>query len=793
MTFFSLDHRVTLGGVLERFERENMFREDYQQRAIEDILKMRNKDALSKENVLMLQEDKWSTQLREREAEELERSEERYDEMMRIRHALTEVSPHLPVLFLSDLNRSLLVLDQEVVYDSLAMSQGGHLQRRLVCSKALDSDPTQDQSFLHGTNLDEALRLIRKGFESDEGTGRSGICHCSHDWQTTPEKIWNCTEAAEAIFRRGVSSLSEPFLIQATNLPKVDGGDCSFVRLSCQIIAKIVPDPFVLAKFKILMKLKACREMRRELTLELSEKLTIFAQHHTQLLSIRQRLRSEKHPTRGERKDVLQKAIEIESEMSRMDRRLLELGSLICDQGRKEIKYFTKLIPVRRESFLFLLMDARRDPLQVNSDIDKDELSVDWTSEEGVYQDEGASESSTNGGQGLDPGIHIPSWPRHYIDHLIATRFLPHIEAVKITASVAPKRKHYAKFAPMSGQYQYSAKKKGTTNKAVLPTVPPVAHVAKEKTFRDIPGLGKFHSPHASDTQTYQIASETRQWSADLSRWFGRVEGLWRHEKYQLCLSFIQRARHLCNSALRYSVVKATDVRLAKIVTEADVLDLLFLLLCRGGVTMQVRIAPLHLLSLLLDSPFQPEQTDEYVVEENSFPSPVCDAVFGKHPFSLWVYFYLLHQVPGVAVSPPHPSIVGGAAIPEPRTPSPSRLPLFSTLFGTQSIRSFEVVEVTETSALRPRSLSTNLSPVPHSRQRPDPTAKETTLLQGLQRLKACSSLLYGSLCFSSLCHLSRAKGLFQSPPLTRLWWSSSTQSNSAKEASQLFIQTTKI
>jgi hypothetical protein len=69
-----------------------MFREEYQQRALEEILKTRIRDAFSKETVLMLQEDKWSAQLREREAEESQRHEERYDEMMRIRQALTEVS-----------------------------------------------------------------------------------------------------------------------------------------------------------------------------------------------------------------------------------------------------------------------------------------------------------------------------------------------------------------------------------------------------------------------------------------------------------------------------------------------------------------------------------------------------------------------------------------------------------------------------------------------------------------------------------------------------------------------------
>jgi hypothetical protein len=516
------------------------------------------------------------------------------------------------------------------------------------------SSPNHAHNSFKAETLDDALHLVQKGFESNEGTGRSEICECSHDWKTTPEKIWKCGEAMEGLFRLGVATLSEPFLSHATELPKVSGSKSISVpheTISCQIEAKIRPDPFVLEKFKILTKLKRCRELRQAQVLELSELLIKFSHHHVRLIEIRHLLRTEKYPTRGERKEILDKAIVLESEMSRMDSRLLELGSQICDNGRKEIKYFTKIIPVRKESFLFLLMDARRDPLQVSSDIDK-ELSADWTNEEGVYKDHWASESSfsspssssssTSGDQEIDPKVHIPTWPRHYIDHLISIRFLPHIEAIKVTAP-APKRKHYAKFAPMSGQYQYSSKKKG---KLVSSSAPPTAApVVKEKSFRDIPGLRKFHTSLASDTLTYHLATETRQWSADLSRWFQRVEELWRHDKQQLCLSFIQRARHLLNSALRYSVVKATDVRLAKILQRANFVDLFFLLLCRGGVMMQVdRREPSPFIPPSSHSS-QPSRTGESVVEESSFPSPVCDALFGKHPFSIWVYFYLLRQV----------------------------------------------------------------------------------------------------------------------------------------------------
>jgi hypothetical protein len=82
---------VTLGGVVERFERENMFREECRQRGVEETKKMRVRGAMEREHVLMLQEDRWSEHRRRREEEDRQRNEDRYNEMMRIRQALQQV------------------------------------------------------------------------------------------------------------------------------------------------------------------------------------------------------------------------------------------------------------------------------------------------------------------------------------------------------------------------------------------------------------------------------------------------------------------------------------------------------------------------------------------------------------------------------------------------------------------------------------------------------------------------------------------------------------------------------
>lgn len=489
---------------------------------------------------------------------------------------------------------------QEVIFDSLAMSQGGNLHRRLVFPK--QSQPTDTYPiFLQTTDLRETIELIRKGFESEDGSGRSQICNCSHDWTTNPEKIRSCTETLEGIFRRGLQFLSQPFTFTAKTVYKPFGSlshvpdPPSTPVNSCSIEAKLIPDSFVLSKFLILTKLRKCRELRSSLLEELSNTLVKFHRDHIQLVKVRKQLHQEKYATRGERKEVMQVAIDIEKKMIEMDKRLQEINFLICENGRKEVKYFTKLVPVRSDQYFFHLMDARRDPLQVPSEIDQ-ELLINWEKEDDVYHDESAIESLSRGHE-IDPGIHIPSWPRHYIDSLILSGFLPAIEVIKVVEpAVVSKKKHYAKFAPMSGQYQYSKKKeKKSSPSAPSPSAqierPP--EINKPRTYRDIPGLARYNVMHMSEIPIYQHSLETKRWSDELSKWFHRVEKIWKKLKFQLCLSFLQKARHLLNSGMRYCVVKATDIRLSYILHHAEVLDLYHLLLCRGGVALKVGLLEL--------------------------------------------------------------------------------------------------------------------------------------------------------------------------------------------------------
>ena len=504
------------------------------------------------------------------------------------------------------------------------MSQGGKLQRRLIFPKQslLTNPATNNNSnnthnqyniYLQTTNLNEVLQLIQKGFQSDDGSGRSTICDCCHDWKTTPEKINLCTNTLEEIFRESLSNLSQNIVFPASIISKpshdkrITSGMSSIESInSCNIEAKIIPDSYTISKFIILTNLKRTRELRQASTFELSELLYKFDNVHIKVLDLRKHLKHYKYSTRGERKISLQNAIDQENELINIEKRIIQLSQLICDYGRKEIKYFTKLFPVKKESYIFELMDKRRDPLQVSSEIDK-ELAIDWKDEDSIYQDDNASEilfpsprndsgNSNSHGHSLDndkndknklnPNSHIPNWPRHYIDYLISTGFLPHIEEIKIVEQKAPpKRKHYAKFAPMSGQYQYSKKKE---KKVVAVEVNKSPETVKVKTYRDIPGLGKFNVEHISEVHSYQISVETKNWSAELSKWFHIIENQWKENKFQLCLSFLHRARHLLNSGLRYCVVKSTDIRLANTIHNADIFDLYQLLLCRGGVSLKV-------------------------------------------------------------------------------------------------------------------------------------------------------------------------------------------------------------
>lgn len=492
------------------------------------------------------------------------------------------------------------------------MSQGGKLHRRLifpkqhkVSSSSSSSTTNEYPIFLQTTEINEVYNLIQKGFESIDGSGRSTICDCCDDWKTIPEKMNNCFNTIEGVFRNCLKNLSQEFTITSSIKPKpskdkrITSGMSTIESInSCNIEGKIIPDTYTISKFIILIKLKNLRELRTSLTLELSELLHKFDVIHLKVLELRKHLRHDKYSTRGERKICLQNAIDYENNLVNIEKRIIELNSLICDSGRKEIKYFIKLFPVKKDCYIFELMDKRRDPLQVLSDIDK-ELNIDWKDEDMVYKDENASETILNSENYMISSSHLPNWPRHYIDYLISIGFLPHIEDVKIIEQKAPpKRKHYARFAPMSGKYQYSKKKDLKKTSTTTSQVINSPEIVKKKTYRDIPGLGKYNVEHISDIHSYQISLETKHWSSELSKWFHNIEKQWKTAKFQLCLSFLHRARHLLHSGMRYCVVKATDVRLANIIHNADIFDLYQLLLCRGGISLKVSY--LYLLNFTL-------------------------------------------------------------------------------------------------------------------------------------------------------------------------------------------------
>ncbi len=77
--------------VLERFERENMFRTEYQQRDVEDIVNRRENRNRETELLLMRQEEKREVMRCDAERDVRENCEVKYDEMLRIRQALNEV------------------------------------------------------------------------------------------------------------------------------------------------------------------------------------------------------------------------------------------------------------------------------------------------------------------------------------------------------------------------------------------------------------------------------------------------------------------------------------------------------------------------------------------------------------------------------------------------------------------------------------------------------------------------------------------------------------------------------
>ena len=530
------------------------------------------------------------------------------------------------VLPCEGLSGACLVAVQEVVFDAASIVKGGHINRHVVVSRlavAEESGSCVSANIkLHTDSFDEVAKLVQCGFRGPLGCGRSEVCGCNVDWRATPAVMLACNNAMDAVFEKGMAMIHsfqsfDEFLTvlyreggqekPVTTTPSTINAD--YPRSSA-VKARIRADSDCAAKYAILVKLREARGVRaaacRDICL-LQDKLKA---KHRELLEVRKRLKVGKFATRNERREVQEESVQVEKEVMCCADTLTATCLRVYEEAHREIKFFCSLF-----HHGFIPPDNRKnvdeaappDPLRMKLD-DNDEAAISSVRhDKSVYFELGACEAS-----GDAPLLHrnlqqLPQWPEHYVNFLL--------ESGRLTAP--PKKKeekssyssHFLSRSSYRKGGNYHGLKKSHSQTSSGPAKEETSKCSpeqiskqnekevKDKQSRNIPGLCKFTVDNVSTTPTYLQSEITKEWSASLSKWFFNMECAWKKDKRTLCLSFLQRARHVLYGGSKYCTLKDSDTQLVRAVERESAFVLMEFLLCRGTLVLRVRVKrPLHVL-----------------------------------------------------------------------------------------------------------------------------------------------------------------------------------------------------
>lgn len=499
------------------------------------------------------------------------------------------------------------------MFDAKAIVKGGKIDRSVVVKRPeAVGDGSGVDDVITGISTDdfaEVARMVQRGFEGSRGCGRSEVCSCDVDWKTSPKGMQHCMLCMQEALRKGVEYIKTPFIADGSlsmterpsGAPALSGSEMKAQSsLNCQVEACISPDKDCLGKYMILVKLRGARHSREQFARQIWLLQAKLKAEHASLMEIRDRLKKGKFAVRSDRKFVQEEAVMAEQAAVKTGEALANACRAIYEQAHREIKFFFAIF---HTGFVLPKIDgeeSNRDEPQVPNPLsmnlsDNDEAAIkSIVREHSDYYDIGASEFISDSKSLLDSVNALPEWPAYYKEALVAEGKLA-IPKKVVKADYSSHFKSHLEMRRQSnyhnikGKYSSSSSRQNSTEEETnkkLHVEPLVKD--KVKTVRDIPGLCKFSMQDITKSQVYIEAEITKKWCGDLSKWFYAMEDNWKEQKRNLCVSYLQRARHLLYGGNRYNSLKHNDSRLAQTIDKESSFDLMEFLLCRGGFTMKV-------------------------------------------------------------------------------------------------------------------------------------------------------------------------------------------------------------
>ena len=679
-------NRKKLEEIVERSEREKMFREEYVLRRVELSIKNEKNRKHNVNIELMKQEDSLASKIRDFERNNVNQERDILSEQMKVKALLQNEAK-------KNAEKTGIVKQIEDVTPFL---------------KVKNETP------------DEIIDMISKGF-ANEKCPHEILCQCDNKWTGDLKVMKACAANIDSVvrevLRRSNHVLSLCGHLRCFETPFKSAKEYLSARKRIKKLPQSIdfewkPDRNCVQKYCDIKELQSLRKKRRDNICFIEKKGSQFSSVHKELQEVRHNLRVGKFRSRRERQEVLSKAIHLENEMEDIESSILSTCLSICEDGKVEKMHFLNLFRVhihsdgrergssdgaagaarRTKTPGYMQERKKAGPVIVSSTnkyADKTKIALSSSGDiEEIADEEGDSEVddeelscpsactfSPKGSDQIVVSEMPPSLPAFSILHFHNTRteVEEHEAKKKTQASLnrqSPQgrraRQSMSNFNTISLDQSESRRKprksissQGNSNSLEI--------VSKKKSLlthslssnvidleidkaipkevsRSIPGLSKYTNEQSNLYLPIIRIAEIKKWSAETSRWYEDVESKWKAVKSSLCLSFLQRAKMLLHGKERYTRLQADDTSFQLLLRSADVLDLVELLCCRRSLIMRVCTLIYCLVQrafLLIYIFFQPTTNESYIGIEMLLPSRKLDALCGRHPFSLQTYFSL--------------------------------------------------------------------------------------------------------------------------------------------------------
>jgi hypothetical protein len=341
-SFFLFPCRMKLDGLLERSEREKMFREEYTQRRIDNHFKHEKIRWHDADLYLMGQEDHLASCLRAEEQKESAFQEDLLRQMKKVK-ALLKEEEHKERLELLEKRAKGEAFDE---YKLLK----------------LDIDPTTEyleHVKIKQETLQEVVVLVKDSFRRQQRP-HEALCNCHHEWTSSLPLMKACAQRVDTAVREALdqsNSVSVATVAGTAHRFEQEGGETvsmkSYLKLKkrvkqvpCRVDFKWKPDKNCVHKYRSIRALQSYRLLRFQKLRVLLENGKHFKDLHQFLLKVRLRLRVEKFASRKERRPVIDQAISLEKQMDELEKSILEDCLEICENGRLEKMHFLNLFCV---------------------------------------------------------------------------------------------------------------------------------------------------------------------------------------------------------------------------------------------------------------------------------------------------------------------------------------------------------------------------------------------------------------------------------------------------------------